>query len=67
MYVAGALAAIAIAGALGKGWRHVGDDATRAVLAAAAAPPFDVSRAQRHCVARDARHGLDAAGNRRRD
>jgi hypothetical protein len=34
MYLAGALAAIAIAAALGKGWRHVGDDATRGVLAA---------------------------------
>jgi hypothetical protein len=44
MYMAGALAAIAIAGALGKGWRHVGDDATRGVLAAGPGPQFDAQR-----------------------
>ena len=44
MYAAGALAAIAIAGELGKGWRHVGDDATRGVLAGAPAAPFEAQR-----------------------
>ena len=32
MYVAGALAALAIATALDKGWRHVGGDPTQGVL-----------------------------------
>ena len=31
-YLGGAIAAVAIAVALGKGWRHVGGDATQAVL-----------------------------------
>ncbi len=36
IYVAGALAAIAIAAALGSGWRNVGQDVTHGVFAAVA-------------------------------